>query len=157
MNKESLFNLWKNNNFIKPVLFIGRCADIISSNLEVYTYEDIFNSNINISNPVFDITNLSLDNISYILDSFNNVVLISYKEKIIDSNLLSKINLIIKDSNTNYSELLDAKEASDMLKTNKIKDFDKFYSENSPELYYLKNKTRKVNSSSKYIELLSKN
>lgn len=159
MNKSEFEKLLKTCSF--PYLLIGRYAtmftDILDKRLIVYKYEDI-KSNYNEvkKNPIIDITGLSSELIWSIIETFNNVILLNYNETIIDSKILSKMNLVIKDNNVAYSELIKSKEAEELIKVNRVRDFDKFYSESSPELYYLRNKTRKVNSSSKFIELLSK-
>lgn len=65
---------------------------------------------------------------------------------------LIEVKTVIKFSNEAKSKFLPASEALEKLKSENIINISKFYAEESPELYYLRNKS----NMNKYIDLLSK-
>ena len=87
------------------------------------------------------------------------VILLAYRDGFnINNTLLSRIKTLVKYPYVGAnSNLISAREALDLWKVEQSRqDQDRFYANESPELYYLKLKTSKYVCNTKIVELLSK-
>ena len=101
---------------------------------------------------VIKINKSSLDFLNYFLSLCKYPVIILADDIDIDVKYLEQIRTIIKYSNRSTSMLETAINAPSLLKASDNRNnINKFYAEESPEYYYLKNKV----SINKYIEVLS--
>lgn len=87
------------------------------------------------------------------------VILLAYKDNVnISNTILSRIKTYIKyPYDKSNSNLTNARDALDIWKVEQDKsDQDRFYAQESPELYYLRIKSTRYKCNTKIVELLAK-
>ena len=154
---EDLKNRLSNIVEKSPVLLLNEASTVFENNysfpIPVLTPE-LLSSFDFITNRliVIRIIKESLDILNYFLSLCKYPVIILSNDMNIDVKYLEQIKTIIKFSSRSNSILEPAINAPSLLKVSDNKyNINKFYAEESPEYYYLKNKVN-IN---KYIEVLS--
>ena len=173
MTKEELFNKLVNIRDKSPVLLVEEAAVIFRSGYskEVYTVSEqselkevVETFTNNIYNGLLVIEDISkVWDMSVLLKFLENatfpIILLAYKDSInISSTILSRIKTYIKIPYSKVnSNLTSAKDALGLWNMEQDKsDQDKFYAQESPELYYLRLKSSRYICNTKIVELLSK-
>lgn len=161
---EELLKRLTNIKEKSPILLLGEAAKIFELNYsgEVITpflinFEE-FVQDYNYNEDkllVLNATSYSLDTsiLRIFLNRLTSPVIILSEDTHINEKQLSEIKTIIKYSNKSKSKLNNAVEAINKWKESDNKsNINRYYAEESPELYYLRNKS----TMNKYIDLLSK-
>lgn len=140
-----------------PVLLLDDYVELFRNHYSgpVYTFNEVFYNSFDYSEDKLTVI---------IVDRLENILLISFLKKIkypviilcndiqVSQKVLCYIKTIYKYSRKYKSSLESGKSALTLLRTSENKDnINRFYSEESPEYYYLKNKVHL----NKYIEVLS--
>lgn len=170
--KEELFNRLSGIKDKSPVLLIEKAALMFKENYskEIYridSQEELKNLVESFSNTPYsgllvveDISNVY--DMSVLLKFLENIdfpiILLAYSDNNnITNTIISRIKTLIKiPYDSVKSNLVGAREAIDMwnIEQNRM-DQDKFFAQESPELYYLKLKSRKFKCNTKIVDLLS--
>lgn len=171
--KEEMFKKLKGIRDKSPVLLVGKAALMFREDYskEIYRVE----SQSDLKELVERFTNtpysglLVIEDLSKVWDmsvllkfleeATFPVILLAYKDNVnISSTILSRIKTYIKyPYDKSNSNLTNARDALDIWKVEQDKsDQDRFYAQESPELYYLRIKSTRYKCNTKIVELLAK-
>lgn len=169
---ESLFNRLNNISTKSPVLLIEKAALLFKENYSKeiyrvdtqeelkYLVETFTNTPYNGLLVIEDISNVY--DMSVLLKFLENidfpVILLAYSDNSnITNTITSRIKTLIKiPYDSIKSNMISAREGLDLWSMEQNKsDQDKFFAQESPELYYLKLKSRKFKCNTKIVDLLS--
>lgn len=171
--KKELFNLLKGIRDKSPVLLVEKAALVFRENYhkEVYRVEnqkelkELIEVFTNISytgllviediSRVYDLSVL----LKFLEETTTPVVLLAYQDcASLGNTILSRVKTYVKAPYSPInSNLTNAKDALDLWNMEQNKsDQDRFYAQESPELYYLKTKSNRYKCNTKIVELLVK-
>ena len=151
--QTTIYNSLKNLEYSSPLLLLEDAVLIFKENYHGSIYT--INSDEDLQEFIYIYSN-SCNSKPVVLDGISNIILLSIKDNI-SSILLSRVNTIIKETyNKDKCNLLPANEALEAWNMSVDKsDIEKFYANESPELFYLKTKSEQYVCNTKIVDLLS--
>lgn len=168
--QTTIYNSLKNLEYSSPLLLLEDAVLIFKENYHgsiytinsdedlqefIYIYSNSCNSKPVVLDGISNISNQTL--LASFLEKIEfPIILLSIKDNI-SSILLSRVNTIIKETyNKDKCNLLPANEALEAWNMSIDKsDIEKFYANESPELFYLKTKSEQYVCNTKIVDLLS--